>query len=111
MNSIPISRAVQLGATELYVLHVGRVERPLQPPRNLVQVATVSFEIARRHRFFTDLAALPPGVTAHVLPSGEPRDGGGSDARAQLRYRDFRAVATRIERAHRAASKYLDTPS
>src|SRR5204863_4690745 len=47
VNSIPIERAIALGATELYILHVGRVERPLQPPRNLLQVMTVAFEIAR----------------------------------------------------------------
>src|SRR5207245_2204117 len=65
VNSIPIERALQLGATDLYVLHVGRIERPLQPPRNLFQVATVAFEIARRHRFAHDMEDLPAGIVAH----------------------------------------------
>ena len=32
VNSIPVSRAVELGATTLWVLQVGRVEQPLQVP-------------------------------------------------------------------------------
>ena len=107
VNSIPISRAVSLGATELYVLHVGRVDRPLAPPRNLWQVAWVSFEVARRHRFAHDMANLPKGVTAHVMPTGEtqaPR----FDSLKQLRYRDFTAAEQRIERAYRASLEYLD---
>ena len=110
VNSIPISRAVELGATEIYVLHVGRIERPLEPPRNLIQVAAVAFEIARRHRFARDLASLPEGVVAHVLPTGEeepPR----YDSLAQLRYRKFRDVAGRIDRARLATAAYLDSAS
>ena len=106
VNSIPISRAVELGAKEIYVLHVGRIEHPLVPPRTPIQVAMVAFEIARRHRFARDLASLPVGVTAHVLPTGEPK----RETRAQLselNYRDFKAVARRIDRAHRASAAYL----
>jgi NTE family protein len=105
VNSIPISRAVELGAAEIYVLQVGRIEAPLAPPRTPVQVALVAFEIARRHRFARDLATLPDGVVAHVLPTGEPKRPGLS----QLNYRDFKAVARRIERAHRATADYLST--
>ena len=45
-----------------------------------MQVAFVAFEIARRHRFNRDLATLPEGVTAHVLPTGEPRKRPGSSS-------------------------------
>jgi NTE family protein len=107
VNSIPIARAVDLGAKEIYVLHVGRIERPLSPPKNPWQVAMVAFEIARRHRFAHDMATLPRGVVAHVLPTGESEPASYSDL-SQLRYRDFKAVATRIRRAHRAAAAYLD---
>jgi NTE family protein len=107
VNSIPIERAVDLGAKEIYVVHVGRIERPLSPPKNPWQVAMVAFEIARRHRFAHDMATLPEGVTAHVLPTGEPESPKYSDV-SQLRYRDFKAAATRIRRAHRAAAAYLD---
>jgi NTE family protein len=106
VNSIPISRAVELGATQIYVLHVGRIERPLAPPRTPVQVALVAFEIARRHRLARDLATLPPGVSAHVLPTGQPKRSSGADL-SQLNYRDFRAVSRRIEAAYRATTAYL----
>lgn len=106
VNSIPIARAVELGATEIYVLHVGRIERPLAPPRTPVQVALVAFEIARRHRFARDLATLPRGVTAHVLPTGQPKRSSGAEL-SQFNYRDFTAVSRRIERAHRATAAYL----
>jgi len=102
VNSIPIERAIALGATELYILHVGRVERLLQPPRNLLQVMTVAFEIARRHRFAHDMAHLPPGTVAHVLPTGEAGPG------SSIRTWDFEAIGGRIARAHEATRAYLD---
>ncbi|MGH2793442.1 MAG: patatin-like phospholipase family protein [Actinomycetota bacterium] len=104
VNSIPISRAVELGATEIYVLQVGRVESPLTPPKTPLQVGLVAFEIARRHRFARDLATLPADVTAHVLPTGEPK----APRLTQLNYRDFRAISRRIDRAHRASATYLN---
>lgn len=107
VHSIPIGRAIQLGATRAYVLHVGRVDRPLAPPRSMLQVAMVAFEIARRHRFSHDMASLPDGVSVHVLPTGEA-DPPRWDDLSQLRYRNFRAVAQRIERAHQASAEYLD---
>lgn len=103
VNSIPISRAVELGAKEIYVLQVGRVEAPLKPPRTPLQVGLVAFEIARRHRFARDLATLPAGVSAYVLPTGEPR----KPSLAQLNYRNFKSVSERIERAYRASANYL----
>jgi NTE family protein len=104
VHSIPVGRAVALGAGTIYVLHVGRIDRPLQPPANPWDVAQVAFEIARRHRFVGDLAALPPGVALHVLPAGDETP----PSTANLRYRDFSQVPERVERARRAAGEYLD---
>jgi NTE family protein len=104
VNSIPVSRAVELGASEIYVLQVGRVETVLEPPRTPLQVALVAFEIARRHRFARDLATLPAGVVAHVLPTGEPK----KPTLRQLNYRDFKAIEQRIDRAHEATAAYLE---
>jgi NTE family protein len=103
VHSIPVGRAVALGAGTVYVLQVGRIDRPLRPPTRPWEVATVAFEIARRHRYAADLAALPPGVTVHVLPVGDAPPGS-----ANLRYRDFSGVPARIDRARDAASAYLD---
>jgi NTE family protein len=104
VHSIPVGRAVALGADTVYVLHVGRVDRPLRPPTRPWEVALVAFEIARRHRFTADLAALPPGVTVHVLPAGDPTPPGAGN----LRYRSFSGVPARIARAHLAAREYLE---
>jgi NTE family protein len=108
VNSIPLGRAVELGATTVFVLQVGRVEQPLHPPRRPWEVAAVAFEIARRHRFARDLGAVPPGVVVHVLPAGEgaaPR----WDSREALRYRDTTAIDRRIAAAHLASADYLRT--
>ena len=104
VHSIPVGRAVALGAGTVYVLHVGRIDRPLRPPARPWEVATVAFEIARRHRFAADLATLPDGVAVHVLPAGDPAPPGA----ANLRYRDFSAVPARIEQARAAAGAFLE---
>lgn len=104
VNSIPLGRAVQLGATTVYVLQVGRIDRPLSPPRRPWEVARVSFEIARRHRFIREMEELPAGVTAHVLPA---RGTSGRDD-TLLGTRDFSSVRERIEATYAAASDYLD---
>ncbi|HVM21570.1 MAG TPA: patatin-like phospholipase family protein [Egibacteraceae bacterium] len=103
VHSIPVGRAVSLGATEVYVLQVGRVEEPLTPPTGPLQVGVVAFEIARRHRFVEEMRQLPADVTVHVLPSGDPPKADLS----QLRYRDFSKVGDRIRRAYEASAEYL----
>lgn len=105
VNSIPIERALQLGATELYILHVGRIEQPLSPPTNLFQVANVAFEIGRRHRFAKDMASLPEGVAGHVLPTGE--EDPATSPLSQLKYKDFTHVSERMQTAYEATSRYL----
>jgi NTE family protein len=102
VHSIPVGRALALGATEIYVLHVGRIERPLAPPRSAWDVGLVAFEIARRHRFVEEMAALPASVRVHVLPSGEE-----NAPLMSLRYRSPAAVTGRINRGYQAASEYL----
>ena len=103
VNSIPVGRAVECGADRIFVLQVGRVDRPLQPPRKPWEVARVSFEIARRHRFHREMAALPDGVVAHVLPTG----GGLPGDDSLLSYRDFRGVIRRMDAAYTASVDYL----
>jgi NTE family protein len=108
VNSIPVGRAVECGAERIYVLQVGRVDRPLKPPRKPWQVARVSFEIARRHRFHREMAALPGHVTAHVLPSGAGSPAGPRRDDSLLSYRDFSAVLRRIDAAYESSVAYLD---
>jgi NTE family protein len=105
VNSIPLGRAVQLGATRVFVLQVGRIDRPLAVPTKPWEVARVSFEIARRHRFHRELAELPDGIEAHVLPAR------GTSARDDsfLGTRDFSGVQERIDATYAACVDYLDT--
>lgn len=107
VHSIPVGRAVALGARTIYVLQVGRIERPLQPPHNPLEVGMVAFEIARRHRFAADMASLPAGVAVHVLPTGsEPRS--PRDELDPRNYRRGTGVRERVERAYEASSQYLE---
>ncbi|MPZ25993.1 MAG: patatin-like phospholipase family protein [Micromonosporaceae bacterium] len=120
VNSIPVGRAVELGAATIFVLQVGRIERALRPPRRPWEVAQVAFEVARRHRFAREMAAIPDGVAVHVLPAGngEPGEdpgpgldrllGAGADRRLWA-YRDMAAVGRRISRAYVATRRYLRT--
>jgi NTE family protein len=107
VDSIPLGRAVELGAQRVFVLQVGRIEQRLEPPRNPWEVAVVAFEIARRHRFARDMSTVPDAVEVHVLPAGEgaaPR----WNSREALRYRDVSGIARRIDGAYRASVAYLD---
>lgn len=103
VNSIPVSAAITGGARTVYVLQVGRIERPLAVPRTPRQVALVAFEVARRHRFAHDVANLPPGVDLHVLPTG---------ARIDQPDRFWHVpeppeIRDRIHRAYEASREYL----
>jgi NTE family protein len=109
VHSIPIGRALELGARTLYVLHVGRIERPLEVPTRPWEVGLVAFEIARRHRFAEDMSAVPPGVTVHVLPSGADAPAGVD--LSQLRYRDTSRIDEYIQRAYEASAAYLASVS
>src|SRR5437763_6129385 len=106
VDSIPVGRAVALGASTVYVLQVGRIESALAVPRRPWEVGLVAFEIARRHRFHEEMSALPDSVRVHVLPTGgDPVMPG----RAQFRYRDSTRVSQSIERAYAASASYLAT--
>ncbi|MGO9194688.1 MAG: patatin-like phospholipase family protein, partial [Streptosporangiaceae bacterium] len=73
VDSIPVGRAVMLGASTVYVLQVGRIESPLSVPTRPWEVGLVAFEIARRHRFHEEMSSLPQNVRVHVLPTGGDR--------------------------------------
>ena len=108
VNSIPVARAVALGATTIYVLQVGRLEKPLAPPRWPWEVGLVAFEVARRHRFASDLASLPDGIRVHVLPTGGSAAPAYNDLSGQLRVRRIaRTVQQQIDSSYEASLQYL----
>ncbi|WP_327005248.1 patatin-like phospholipase family protein [Dactylosporangium sp. NBC_01737] len=104
VNSVPVGRAVTLGARTVFVMQVGRIERPLRPPRRPWEVAQVAFEVARRHRFARELSEAPPEVTVHVLPTG----GGTARDDSPLSYRNMTLARARIDRAYEASCAYLE---
>jgi NTE family protein len=104
VDSIPVGRAIALGATTVYVLHAGRIESPLSVPTRPWEVGLVAFEIARRHRFHEEVSALPPNVTVHVLPTGGDRLPPGM---GQFHYREKNKVSISIDRSYAASASYL----
>jgi NTE family protein len=102
VHSIPVSRAIELGARTVFVLQVGRIEHALREPRWPWEVGLVAFEIARRYRFNEDLERVPSGVAVHVLPSGSERS-----PSVTMSYRGARQVASRIEAARSATREFL----
>lgn len=105
VDSVPLSRAVELGADTIYVLQVGRLESPLRPPERLYEAALISFEIARRNRFTSAMERLPEGVDVHVLPTGNPI---AWDDRRQLKWSDTGGIAERMRTAYEASVDYLE---
>ena len=109
VNSIPVSRAVVLGARTIYVLQVGRLEQSLKPPRWPWEVGLVAFEVARRHRFAHDLHSLPDGVALHVLPTGGSSAPAYNDPTAPLRIgRMIGTIDRQINSAYEASVRYLE---
>ena len=107
VDSIPVGRAIELGARCIYVLQVGRIEQPLTPPNKPWEVGMVAFEISRRHRFMEAMARVPPDIDVHVLPTGAGDTMRHTDP-SQFRYRDTTKVADRIAVAYRSTVDYLD---
>lgn len=105
VHSIPVGRAVALGAKTIYVLQVGRIEQPLEPPRFPWEVGLVAFEIARRHRFAADMATVPAGVTVHVLPTG--LEVPLKATTTGLRRRELGTVSKKVDLAYKATQAYL----
>ena len=105
VNSIPLGRAVVAGAPtgsscSRSAGSTGRSRAPKRP----WEVARVSFEIARRHRFSRELAELPDTVECHVLPAR----GTSSRDDTWLGTRDFGSVQERIDETYDASRAYLE---
>ena len=98
VQDVPLERAVELGATTVYVTGIGRLQQPWEEPRRPLQVGVQSYWVARKHRFKRDLDAVPEGVTVHLLPDGEPRPS---------KFHDLSRAAEVLEGAREATAAYL----
>ncbi len=76
----------------------------MKVPRQPWDIAFVSFEISRRHRFHRDRATLPPEVTVHVLPTGSNPKAKYNDI-AKLRYNSRDSIGARLDAAYRASAR------
>lgn len=99
LDNVPVSHAVELGCREIYVLHVGRHGRPDAEIRRPLDAAMQAYWVARNGRFARDLAALPDGVDAVILPPG---------GRPELRYDDFSRTDELIAQGYENAMPFLD---
>ena len=99
VTDVPIRRAVEQGATRIYILHVGSYDRPRDVPRRPIDAAFQAYWIARQHRFATALATLPSNVTAIMLPTG---------SLDRIRYNDFDRSDELIQQAYDESMRHLD---
>ena len=99
VNDVPISRAVELGARTIYVLHCGTIDRPRPEPKRPFDVAVQAYWVARHHRFKRDLEHLPAEVEAIVLPTGTTET---------RRFNDFTHSENMMARSYAATDAFLD---
>lgn len=98
VHDVPLERAVDLGATTVYVTGIGRLQHPWEEPRRPLQMGVQSYWVARKHRFKRDLDAVPAGVTVHLLPDGDP---------PPSKFHDLSRAAEVMEGAREATADYL----
>lgn len=99
VNVVPLAKALEMGATRLFILQLKDLDVTPRRPRRPLDVLQRCLAISRNFRFVHELATLPPGIEAHVLPAITwPR----------LRYDGFSRTAEIVARTRDAAADYLD---
>ncbi len=98
VNVVPLGKAMEMGATRLFILQLKDLDVTPRRPRRPLDVLVRSFAISRNFRFVHELAGLPAGIEAHVLPS---------PAWPRLRYDGFSRTSEIVDRSHAAAAAYL----
>ncbi|MCU1356500.1 MAG: Patatin [Acidimicrobiales bacterium] len=99
VNDVPVSRAVELEADRIFVLHVGSWDRPRPEPKRPIDMAMYAYWLARRSRFQRDLASIPAEIEVLVLPPG---------GTPLIRYNDFGHSDQMIATAYQATAAFLD---
>lgn len=97
VNNVPISRAIEKGATRIYVLLCSAI-RPSTPyPRRPIEAVFAAGAIARAARFPRDLLAVDEAVEVIVFAPGNE----GAD------YRDFQKTPEWIDRGRAVVNDVL----
>lgn len=100
LNEVHTARAVELGATELYVLHVGHLEDRALEVQRPFDSAVRAYWTARRFRLEEDLRNVPAHCVVHRLPAG---------SKPRLRFDDFSQAGELSDLAYQATSEFLRT--
>lgn len=99
VDNVPISRAIDAGATCLYVLLCGPLHYKPRPARRPVEAVLTGLFVAVHARFARELAMVPPGIEVTVFS-------GGGDPSAD--YRDFSGTAELIVAGRDEVAAVLD---
>jgi NTE family protein len=99
VNNVPISRAIEGGATRIYVLLCGPLRYKPPETHRPVEAVVTAFFVAIHARFVRELSQLPPGIEVIVF------SGGGEPSNA---YRDFSGTAELIEQGRAEVAAVLD---
>ena len=99
VNDVPVTRAVELGATHLVVLQTGVPEIPPTDPRRPFDVAVWAYWLARRNR----LAGTSPPCRPRSAARCWARRGG-----PRVRFDDFSRSAELVAQGYEAAVALLD---
>ena len=100
VNNVPLSRAIDAGATRIYVLLCGPLHFHPPPPKRPAEAVLTAFFVAIHARFTRELALLPPGVEVVVFsgggePASDYRDFSGSDELIELGRAEVASVLDR----------------
>jgi NTE family protein len=99
VDNVPISRAIDAGATRVYVLLCGPLHYTPRQARRPVEAVLTGFFVAVHARFARELTMVPPDIEVVVF------SGGGDPAAA---YRDFSATGDLIAAGRREVARVLD---
>ena len=99
VDNVPISRAIDAGATRVYVLLCGPLHYRPRPARRPIEAVLTGFFVAVHARFARELTMIPDGVEVTVFS-------GGGDPAAD--YRDFSTTADLIAAGRDEVAAVLD---
>ncbi len=100
LNEIHTAQALAMGATDLYLLHVGHLENRDHDVQRPFDSAMRAYWTARRFRLAEDLGRVPENCVVHRLPAG---------SNPRLRFDDFSQAAELADLAYDASVEYLRT--
>ncbi len=100
LREIHAHKAVELGATELYILHVGHLGERSTEIQRPFDAAVQAYWTARSYRLDDDLRRVPDRCVVHRLPAG---------SKPRLRFDDFSEARELARLSYEASSVYLQT--